>query len=44
MRSGFSAANGDQAASRHAVLVAITLNNDWKGTIVEGFKQPRRRP
>ena len=38
------AMKGDQAASRHAVVVAMKLNADWEGSIVEGFKpHPRRR-
>ena len=37
------AMKGDLAASRHAVLVAKMLNEDWKGTVISGFK-PTRKP
>lgn len=37
------AMKGEQAAVRHAALVAMRLNGDWKGTVVKGFRRTRAR-
>ena len=37
------ACKGDLAVTRTAVLIAIKLEEDWKGTVVKGFKKRQER-
>lgn len=36
------ACRGDQAVTRTAALVAMKLSDDWKNTVVKGFKKTRK--